>query len=276
MSSSYRFFRRCGFTLIELLVVIAIIAVLLAVLMPALNKVKQQAQEMGCRSNLRQYGISLFMYLDDWDSTYPSAWTFLVANERPVTGYQRYCRWHDPRYPPDGAFWPYLKDKGAHLCPSFKVWAKSMGSSHPEHTTSIPVIPQFSYSMNALLGGKYMQHGWSGPVAYGGGAIKQSEVTRKHSEVFFVAEENMWTRPGNSSVLNDGALCGFGTDWFGTFHGTSAAKLDYGTTNIVFVDGHVDSVTSALTPAGTSDTSQMEFGRFEKYCWPHSNKKPTN
>lgn len=62
-----------GFTLIELLVVIAIIAILMAILMPALQRVKEQAREMGCRSNLRQYGIAQSIYLDDYDSRYPEA-----------------------------------------------------------------------------------------------------------------------------------------------------------------------------------------------------------
>ena len=39
------------------------------------------------------------MYLGDNDDRYPCAWTSLVKTEAPVGGYQRYCRWHDPRYP---------------------------------------------------------------------------------------------------------------------------------------------------------------------------------
>ena len=277
MNNSCRTFKRLGFTLIELLVVIAIIAVLLAILMPALQRVKEQAKEMGCRSNLKQLGLVQVMYLDDNQSRFPSAWKSLVATETPVAGYQRYCRWHDPRYPADGPLMYYLKEESMLLCPTFQVWAKSMGQGHPSHNSSIPVIPQFSYSMNALLGGKSGSPGWNGPSSYGGGALILSEVTRSNAEVFFFAEENMWGRFGYSQVLNDNALCGFGgNDWFGTFHSTSAANLNAGTTNVVFVDGHVDAVYSALTPNGADDKSQMEFGAFEKYCWPHkSSKGPT-
>lgn len=62
---------RCGFTLVELLVVIAIIALLMSILMPALRRVKMQAQEVTCRSNLKQVGLILFMYLQENDFKMP-------------------------------------------------------------------------------------------------------------------------------------------------------------------------------------------------------------
>ncbi|MHC4240804.1 MAG: type II secretion system protein [Planctomycetota bacterium] len=57
-----------GFTLIELLVVIAIIAVLMAILMPALNRVKEQGKRAACLSNVKQMGLAWIMYADDNDS----------------------------------------------------------------------------------------------------------------------------------------------------------------------------------------------------------------
>ncbi|MHC4806353.1 MAG: type II secretion system protein [Planctomycetota bacterium] len=70
-----------GFTLIELLVVIAIIALLMAILMPALQRVKKQARAVACLSNLKQWGIIFYMYTDDHDGVFemgldqPHHWT---------------------------------------------------------------------------------------------------------------------------------------------------------------------------------------------------------
>src|SRR4051812_35864110 len=61
-----------GFTLIELLVVIAIIAVLAAILFPVFAQAREKARATGCTSNLKQIGLALMMYGQDYDEQMPT------------------------------------------------------------------------------------------------------------------------------------------------------------------------------------------------------------
>ena len=60
-----------GFTLIELLVVIAIIALLMAILVPALQRIRKQARAVVCQTNLKQWGTTLNLYTEDNRGCFP-------------------------------------------------------------------------------------------------------------------------------------------------------------------------------------------------------------
>ena len=107
---------RSAFTLIELLVVIAIIAILAAILFPVFARARENARRSSCQSNLKQIGLGVMQYTQDYDERYP--------------GYF---------YPSSNCYWvaqiqPYIKSAQVFQCPS--------ESTAPGTLTGVGVAPQ--------------------------------------------------------------------------------------------------------------------------------------
>ena len=215
--------RNFGFTLIELLVVISIIALLMAILMPALSKARDQGRTIACRSNLKQYGIALRMYFDDNSYRFPDAHKWMKSQ-----GHD----WVRQGEQPDGVFWPYLKDLDVHMCPKFSQWAKG---TNWEDTA-------VSYVMNSYVGkGGNIWSSWLGSGVKG--VSKEGEVYNAAKVVVFT-EENPWTIPEYSNYPFNDTHFTVGNrvrqiDNYATFHNTPGDR-DQGGANIVMVDGHAE------------------------------------
>jgi len=113
--------RRRGFTLIELLVVIAIIAVLMSILMPSLSRVRDQARQINCCANLRNWNLSFNMYVNENNGVFYSGTTAL--------GY-----WWLYQLPEKEQDW---KSNGMSFCPTATKPIYTATSSTPGQTLNI-------------------------------------------------------------------------------------------------------------------------------------------
>ena len=105
--------RRTGFTLIELLVVIAIIAILAAILFPVFARARENARKSTCQSNLKQMGLAIMQYVQDYDETYP------IGGMLDSKGVQIHWR---------HLIYPYVKNEGVFKCPA---WVSEYAAAQP-------------------------------------------------------------------------------------------------------------------------------------------------
>jgi prepilin-type N-terminal cleavage/methylation domain-containing protein/prepilin-type processing-associated H-X9-DG protein len=164
-----------GFTLIELLVVIAVIAMLAAMILPALAAAKEKARQIGCLSNQKQWGVAIMMYADDNSQYYPfprelayvatpdhnPVWMEMYAdemhNQQVGTTIGR-SAWFNalPAYVASRPLWQYGADSdsitGFNSARSiFKCPTADATPRNPATDPDPAIGPTFNYGMNARI-----------------------------------------------------------------------------------------------------------------------------
>ena len=158
---------RRGFTLIELLVVIAIIAILAAILFPVFARAREKARQTSCLSNLKQIGLAMVQYVQDYDEVYPD--TYYSISPRPASivwpngDVRSNTMWYQLIY-------PYIKNIQVMQCPSNStIWRgqyMGRGLSYPMNSylnaANLSDIEYPSQCISNIDGWYYWSNGTNG------------------------------------------------------------------------------------------------------------------
>jgi prepilin-type N-terminal cleavage/methylation domain-containing protein/prepilin-type processing-associated H-X9-DG protein len=250
--------RRSGFTLVELLVVIGIIAILVAILLPAMSRAMASARSIRCQGNLRQIGVGYSFYRNEYNNWLPPVNSFIAYN---ADGTSKV-------YGVYNAIGPYLgrKEWGGISEPAGSTegyikfdsyWGSQKGTKFTGTVFYCPDskedIPQPWYGVT--YGESLYNQKPNGTAMTGGGNPKAWSFPRNGNQIrdpsskIFFADANSWHL---DSIANVGISSNFDL------------SRHLGGTNILFVDGHVQNfkrnqVISDITRDPASSKSMENF-----------------
>lgn len=250
ISNSSRALR--AFTLIELLVVVAIISLLAAILFPVFARARENARRASCLSNIKQMGLAMMQYVQDYDETYPfSEYPAPVGTLMPDgqiwagSAANPYLFWPQMLY-------PYHKSVQMFWCPSSSI-AYNSAEGNP-----VPVNGQYGANASVLPE-------WT-----------PSASTVKMSSINSASTTYMIMDSGNYVTYQVSALSGSGTyylpgigDGGGNCSGSSSPALleddcrsgrHFGGVNVGFADGHAKWLKSSVLVAEARKGAPNQYG----------------
>jgi prepilin-type N-terminal cleavage/methylation domain-containing protein/prepilin-type processing-associated H-X9-DG protein len=211
---------RHGFTLIELLVVIAIIAILAAILFPVFARARENARRSSCQSNLKQIGLGIMQYKQDYDEKFPDQGG--VSSADPNNFGWAY------------AVQPYVKSEQLFQCPSDSV-GTATGATIQERAVGTFTDYWYNFNLgqqsdasvaypsNTVMNGD----GSGGPASYNVSRVPSNASSTRHLEganYAFADGHVKWFRPEAIKPGNTTSLCNGGTS---TPNGNNATFCTY-------------------------------------------------
>ncbi|MGC4033508.1 MAG: type II secretion system protein [Tepidisphaeraceae bacterium] len=220
---------RPAFTLVELLVVIGIIAVLIAILLPALNSARSAAKQSVCLSNLRQIGMGTLMYANENRGFLPYGGTYSAADPLGGTRYYAWCGSYkltdnNSFRAQDGMLYPYLKTAQVDGC--------------PEHRSDTRLYyGPVDYAYNSVYMGNCPTGGSVAPYL----GAKLSRVKQTANKAMF------WDSGRINGTALERTFIGYPTSYATSAHSvlqwhTFAGRHKGGTGTVVWADGHASSM----------------------------------
>jgi len=191
---------RRAFTLIELLVVVAVIAALAAILFPVFARARERARQTHCANNLRQLGVAIRLYMDDWGNKYPAA----IVEEGLILNRD----WPMIRE----IIHPYVQNESTWICPS------DWGETYWNAPFGFEQKTAPFYAMEKVGFSSYAYYGYGRSLSWGELAGRPASWVKKPSIGVLMTEMRPWHSP---------------CDPYGNIYLSPSPQ------NVLYCDGHV-------------------------------------